>query len=133
MMESRCGILCSACEYQGQVGCKGCLAIPKPFWGEVCPLNACCEGRGLAVQAFRWADVAEGKKTKAQKDMAALAEKLRTQGSRPCMFGSFFIKWRPRKRSTQTLRRPRQPIGGTTDGWPGNGHGTHKTPSKHDE
>jgi hypothetical protein len=44
MIESRCGILCSECEYQ--IG-MGCTAIEKPFWGDSCPLKACCEGKGL--------------------------------------------------------------------------------------
>lgn len=43
MIESRCGILCSQCEYQEQVGCKGCVVIDKPFWGEQCPVKSCCE------------------------------------------------------------------------------------------
>ena len=43
MIESRCGILCSACEYKETMGCKGCTEIEKPFWGESCPVKACCE------------------------------------------------------------------------------------------
>lgn len=43
MMESRCGILCSACTYREQMGCKGCTQITKPFWGDSCPVKACCE------------------------------------------------------------------------------------------
>ena len=45
MIESRCGILCSACEYKEPMGCKGCTEIEKPFWGESCPVKACCEGK----------------------------------------------------------------------------------------
>ncbi|GFI04920.1 hypothetical protein AALA79_00835 [Lachnospiraceae bacterium 64-25] len=37
MIESRCGILCSECFYREQVGCKGCVNVQKPFWGESCP------------------------------------------------------------------------------------------------
>lgn len=47
MIESRCGILCSECEYREQVGCRGCTAITKPFWSDSCPVKACCEARGL--------------------------------------------------------------------------------------
>jgi hypothetical protein len=48
MIESRCGILCSECKYQEEVGCKGCLNIDKPFWGEGknCPVKECCESKG---------------------------------------------------------------------------------------
>lgn len=46
MVESRCGLLCSGCEYRESMGCMGCVAIEKPFWGE-CPVKGCCEGRGL--------------------------------------------------------------------------------------
>lgn len=47
MIESRCGILCSECEYREEVGCKGCMAIERPFWGASCPVKACCEAREL--------------------------------------------------------------------------------------
>ncbi len=46
MIESRCGILCSECTYKEQVGCKGCVSIEKPFWGESCPVKSCVEGKG---------------------------------------------------------------------------------------
>ena len=45
MIESRCGILCSQCEYLKQCG-GGCTKINKPFWGDSCPVKDCCEGRG---------------------------------------------------------------------------------------
>lgn len=45
MVESRCGILCSACPYQEQMGCKGCVIINQPFWGDSCPVKQCCETR----------------------------------------------------------------------------------------
>ena len=45
MIESRCGILCSKCEYLEQCG-GGCTKISKPFWGDSCPVKDCCEGRG---------------------------------------------------------------------------------------
>lgn len=47
MAESRCGILCGACEYREQMHCKGCVYIDKPFWGDRCPVKACCEDRAL--------------------------------------------------------------------------------------
>lgn len=46
MVESRCGILCSKCEYREKMGCQGCVAIHKPFWGDSCPVKDCCESRG---------------------------------------------------------------------------------------
>ena len=46
MVESRCGILCSQCEYKEQCG-GGCTKIDKPFWGDSCPVKDCCEGREL--------------------------------------------------------------------------------------
>ena len=43
MIESRCGIKCGECEYRESMGCKGCVNINNPFWGE-CPVKASCEG-----------------------------------------------------------------------------------------
>lgn len=43
MIESRCGILCSECQYKESTGCAGCTEIQKPFWGESCPVKTCCE------------------------------------------------------------------------------------------
>jgi len=45
MMESRCGIVCSECDFFQDKTCAGCIAIDKPFWGEFCPVKSCCEGR----------------------------------------------------------------------------------------
>jgi len=45
MIESRCGLLCSVCDYREKMNCAGCIAITKPFWGEACPVKSCCEGR----------------------------------------------------------------------------------------
>lgn len=47
MIESRCGIVCSECEFKRQMKCKGCINITKPFWGESCPVKLCCEGKQL--------------------------------------------------------------------------------------
>lgn len=46
MIESRCGLLCSECNYREQMDCKGCVLIHKPFWGEACPVKSCCEAKG---------------------------------------------------------------------------------------
>lgn len=45
MIESRCGILCDKCDYREQTGCKGCVHIEKPFWGDSCSVKACCESK----------------------------------------------------------------------------------------
>ena len=42
MVESRCGILCSTCEFRESMGCKGCVNITEPFHGQ-CPVKNCCE------------------------------------------------------------------------------------------
>lgn len=47
MIESRCGLLCSACEYREQMGCQGCVKMEKPFWGEQCPAKSCCESKNM--------------------------------------------------------------------------------------
>lgn len=46
MIESRCGIECSKCEYREQMNCKSCINIDKPFWGE-CPVKSCCENKKI--------------------------------------------------------------------------------------
>ena len=46
MIESRCGLLCGECAYREQTGCKGCVKMEKPFWGERCPVKSCCEAKG---------------------------------------------------------------------------------------
>jgi len=28
------------------MGCKGCVNIEKPFWGESCPVKSSCEAKG---------------------------------------------------------------------------------------
>lgn len=45
MIESRCGILCSECTYREQMNCAGCVHMEKPFWGDSCPVKACCEAK----------------------------------------------------------------------------------------
>jgi len=44
IVESRCGLLCSKCEYREKMDCQGCAAIDKPFWGD-CPVKSCCESK----------------------------------------------------------------------------------------
>lgn len=48
MVQSRCGLLCSECGFREQMNCKGCVNIEKPFWGDACPIKACCESKELA-------------------------------------------------------------------------------------
>lgn len=43
MIESRCGINCSQCNYKEEINCRGCIFIDIPFWGDSCPLKDCCE------------------------------------------------------------------------------------------
>lgn len=47
MIESRCGIKCSECEYKDKMNCAGCVNIKKPFWGESCPVKSCCESKDI--------------------------------------------------------------------------------------
>lgn len=47
MIESRCGILCSKCEFRSSMNCSGCINIDKPFWGESCPVKSCVENKKL--------------------------------------------------------------------------------------
>ena len=47
MIESRCGIVCTECEYSRKMNCGGCVHIEKPFWGDTCPVKHCCESKGL--------------------------------------------------------------------------------------
>lgn len=46
MVESRCGILCSKCQFLKDGVCEGCLKITKPFWGDVCVIKQSCETKG---------------------------------------------------------------------------------------
>lgn len=43
MIESRCGLKCKDCAYREQMNCPGCVHMDKPFWGDSCPVKACCE------------------------------------------------------------------------------------------
>lgn len=45
MIESRCGLVCSECDFFAKGRCAGCTKIDKPFWGERCPVKSCAEAR----------------------------------------------------------------------------------------
>lgn len=47
MIESRCGVCCSKCEHKEEWGCKGCLCMSKPTWGE-CEVKQCVETKGYS-------------------------------------------------------------------------------------
>lgn len=47
MFESRCGVCCNTCERKEVVKCMGCPDMEKPFWGGVCEVKSCCEGKEL--------------------------------------------------------------------------------------
>ena len=47
MVESRCGCICSKCEYKESANCPGCLIMDKPIWGDSCDLKSCCEAKNL--------------------------------------------------------------------------------------
>lgn len=44
--ESRCGLVCSHCEYRVAQNCPTCTKMEKPFWAEQCPIKSCCEDKG---------------------------------------------------------------------------------------
>lgn len=47
MIDSRCGLHCTGCEYKETNDCKGCIETNgNPFHGE-CPVAACCQEKGL--------------------------------------------------------------------------------------
>jgi len=45
-IESRCGILCTQCEYRESMNCQMCINIDNPFWG-TCKVKECCENKKL--------------------------------------------------------------------------------------
>ena len=48
IIDSRCGLHCSTCEYKQSCGCGGCIATNgHPFYGE-CSLARCCQNKGAA-------------------------------------------------------------------------------------
>lgn len=47
MFQSRCGVCCEECDRKAQVNCRGCTQMKAPFWGGVCGVKSCCEGRSL--------------------------------------------------------------------------------------
>ena len=47
MIDSRCGLHCTDCEYKDSCGCGGCIETKgNPFHGE-CPVAVCCQNKGL--------------------------------------------------------------------------------------
>jgi len=47
MIESRCGLICSSCEFSKIKNCSGCAKIQSPFWGK-CSVKSCCESKALS-------------------------------------------------------------------------------------
>jgi hypothetical protein len=46
MIESRCGLLCSECDFRESCNCGGCIETNgHPFHGE-CPVAKCCQDKG---------------------------------------------------------------------------------------
>lgn len=46
-VQSRCGLLCSACSFREPCSCGGCIETNgNPFHGE-CPVAACCQDKGF--------------------------------------------------------------------------------------
>ena len=47
MIDSRCGLHCTGCEWKESHGCGGCIeTMGHPFHGE-CPIAICCQDKGL--------------------------------------------------------------------------------------
>ncbi len=47
MIDSRCGLHCTSCEWKEYNGCGGCIeTMGRPFHGE-CPIATCCQDKGL--------------------------------------------------------------------------------------
>lgn len=47
MFESRCGVCCNSCVRREDVSCTGCLNMKAPFWGGICGVKSCCEGKEI--------------------------------------------------------------------------------------
>nr|WP_167956642.1 DUF3795 domain-containing protein [Anaerosporobacter faecicola] len=80
MIESRCGIVCSKCEYRDQFSCKGCVNIEKPMWGE-CKIKKCCESKKIThcglCEKFPCEDLITFSYDKEQGDHGARIEQCR--------------------------------------------------------
>lgn len=47
IIDTRCGLHCSSCEYKSPCSCGGCIATNgHPFHGE-CPIAVCCQNKGF--------------------------------------------------------------------------------------
>ena len=54
MVDSRCGLHCTGCEWKVSHGYGGCIATNgNPFHG-ICPVAACCQDRGF-THCGEWA------------------------------------------------------------------------------
>ena len=51
MIESRCGLRCSDCNFRESMGCKGCVNMDKPFWADSCPVNHAVKRRACSIAA----------------------------------------------------------------------------------
>ena len=48
MVDSRCGLHCTGCEYKPSCNCGGCIETNgNPFHGD-CPVAKCCQDNGLS-------------------------------------------------------------------------------------
>ncbi|MCX4255568.1 MAG: DUF3795 domain-containing protein [Oscillospiraceae bacterium] len=47
IVDSRCGLHCTGCEFKESCGCGGCIETSgNPFHGE-CPVAVCCQNKGI--------------------------------------------------------------------------------------
>ena len=47
LVDSRCGLHCTGCEYKESCGCQGCIETNgHPFHG-ACPVALCCQEKGF--------------------------------------------------------------------------------------
>lgn len=46
MIDTRCGLDCTVCEYREKMNCGGCIeTMGRPFHG-ACPVAECCQEKG---------------------------------------------------------------------------------------
>ena len=51
MVDSRCGLHCTGCEYKETCGCGGCIETNgHPFHDEY-PVAMCCRNKGIRIAA----------------------------------------------------------------------------------
>ena len=88
MIQSRCGLLCSECEWAPKTNCPGCIAAHgRPFHGE-CPVAICCESHNLLhcgqCDSFPCRQLTEYAYDKEHGDNGARIETLKLWASRKC-------------------------------------------------